>query len=780
MMTWVLAGGGRILLAGGGRAWLWLLAGAAAVSLVVVLYRTERKLISRRAGLTLLALRLVAAAVLVFALFEPIAAWSRQETVRGRVIVAADVSESMGTVDPGRTDGKSRRELARSLVSGEKATLGKLDADHDVKAIAFARDTTPEGPLGSLDGRLSSAKPGAADLAETDWSGVFASALKTPDEVPMLGVVLITDGRKNAPVDDAALVDKLAARGVPVYPILIGSTTPPDDVAIASLRAPESVYKGDVATIEATIKADGVPVGSTLNVTLSRPGSKPIEQSVRVIKDGVRPVATFRVPLEAVGAVPITVAVAASKNDARADNNERSTVVQVADDKASVLLVDGEARWEFRYLRNALIRDPRVALDAIVFQQPPSTGTAEATYPTTLPARPSTPGAADPLNRFDMIVIGDAELSTDVWARLDAYVGERGGTLVIVPGPKHWPAQGALSDASRALLPVTDLRRVEPETADDPAHPSLPPGAIVMPTSAMLDDGSTWPMLQLGSSATASGEAWAGLPRLPWALVGRSKPGASVLATTREGDDSAVLAAMPYGLGKTLWIGTDSTWRWRYRVGDALHHRFWGQIVRWASSGKLGAGNRLVRFGPSTTRARSGEGIKIQARIAETVPDVGPDFLVAARVTKTGSKEAAAIVPLRAVPGRPRLFEGIAPPLSEGTYAILLDAPALATTPGAEAAGPIGEASLTVAPRETSERIELSASRDALDRIAAATGGKVFTLDDASGLPALLQSKVKTVTKTEETPLWDHPAGLFLFFGIVGVEWIMRKRLGLP
>jgi len=101
-MTWVLAGGGRLLLAGGERAWLWLLAGAVAVLLVFVLYRAERTLISKRAGLTLLALRLVAAAVLVFALFEPIAAWTRQETVRGRVIVAADVSESMGTVDPGR------------------------------------------------------------------------------------------------------------------------------------------------------------------------------------------------------------------------------------------------------------------------------------------------------------------------------------------------------------------------------------------------------------------------------------------------------------------------------------------------------------------------------------------------------------------------------------------------------------------------------------------------------------------------------------------------------
>ena len=45
-------------------------------------------------------------------------------------------------------------------------------------------------------------------------------------------------------------------------------------------------------------------------------------------------------------------------------------VVRVADDKARVLLVDGEARWEFQYLRNALARDPRVAVDAVVFRQP--------------------------------------------------------------------------------------------------------------------------------------------------------------------------------------------------------------------------------------------------------------------------------------------------------------------------------------------------------------------------------------------------------------------------
>ena len=348
---------------------------------------------------------------------------------------------------------------------------------------------------------------------------------------------------------------------------------------------------------------------------------------------------------------------------------------------------------------------------------------------------------------------------------------------MIVPGPKRWPAEAAVSDATRALLPVTDLRRLDPDSSEDSLHPSLPPGAVVEPVALALEDASGWPMLRLGTDVAASRLEWSKLPRLPWSLAGRAKPGASALvAPSKEGDDAAMIAAMPYGLGKVLWVGTDGTWRWRYRAGDSIHHRFWGQVVRWASTGKLGAGNTLVRFGPLSPHARSGEGIKIQARIAEGVPDVGPDFLVAARVVKSGSKpgEASAVVPLRAVAGRSRLFEGTAPGLPEGSYTIALDAPSLASS------DPIGDASLTVAPRETSERVELAADRAPLDHLASATGGKVFTPESAGEIPALLKARVKTTTRTEETPLWDHPAALIVFLGIVGAEWVLRKRVGLP
>src|SRR3954469_14915805 len=101
-MTIDLFGGRRLLLAGSRLGWFWIAAGVTALVLLLWLYREERRLISRRAGIGLLGLRLLAATVLVLALFEPIAARTFRPVVKGRLIVAVDVSESRATADPGR------------------------------------------------------------------------------------------------------------------------------------------------------------------------------------------------------------------------------------------------------------------------------------------------------------------------------------------------------------------------------------------------------------------------------------------------------------------------------------------------------------------------------------------------------------------------------------------------------------------------------------------------------------------------------------------------------
>ena len=799
-MTFHLGAGRHLVLAGGGRAAIWIAVGAVAVGLLLALYGYERRLVSRRAGLALLGMRLLAALALVAALFEPIAERRYDEPIRGRVVLGVDLSESMATADPvPPAEGKAaspseapptvtRREVARRLLEGD--WMKRIGADHDVEAVGFARDAVAGTPATLADALKKPGKPGDPAGLVTDWSPALDQALKGEGPAPILGVVLLTDGRQNAPADPGRGADRLAARGIPVYPVLIGSTAPPKDVAIASVKAPDGVFKGDVASVEVAVKVDGIP-GVEVPVTLERKGAPAMKKLVRGQPDGSRPVVTFRVPMDALGPQDLAVSVGPLFGDARPENDKRTVTVQVADDKAKVLLVDGEARWEFRYLRNALTRDPRVTVEAVVFRQP-RTGPGAPAYKDALPVK-SDAKDADPLGAFDAIVVGDVDpgaMPAEAWSRLDAYVAGRGGTLIVVPGPRAWPAAMAGMEGVRKLLPVLDPRPAPFDPAAlDPAHPSLPPGVAIAPAASA--SAESWPMLQFASDPEHSRAVWSGLPHLPWALAGRAKPGATVLAGvvgSDPGGDGAVIAAQPYGLGKVLWVGTDATWRWRHRVGDAYHHRFWGQVVRWAASGKLAAGNALVRFGPDRPKTPEGDGARLQARFAEGVAEVRPDLLLVARVFKSvpvpnaapkAEGDALAVVPLRPVAGQPRTFAATAPALPAGAYLVRLDAPQLADALKAEG-GPAPEAALEVVPRVTSELVELAAARDPLDRLAAAVGGRVFTAAEADLLPPLLRSRTVFKTRTEETTLWDRPWALGLFFAVLTCEWILRKRAGLP
>lgn len=808
-MGFDLVGGRRLVLAGGGLAWAWLLVGALAVVLLAVLYQSERRLVPRRTGLILLGLRLLAAASLVALLFEPIAERTITETLRGRLVVGVDLSDSMDTIDPGRPESDrsklapllnlspaeppnqlTRREIARRLVGGD--WLKSLADAHEVEPIGFARGPLP-GSAQSLDALMRGSSP-IEGGGLTDWSPVLAAGLRDDADGGghgdgVVGVVLLTDGRQNAPGDPSGpIADRLAARGVPIYPVLIGSSRPPRDAAIAAVKAPESVYKGDLATIEATLKIDAPP-GTELPVVLERPGGEPIRKTAVATADGSRPIVVFQATMESVGAQALSIRVGPLEGDLRPDNDRRTVEVQVLDDKARVLLVDGEARWEFRYLRNALARDPRIAVESIILHPPAAEG-APATYARALPVPPEPTEAdrnpADPLGSFDAIVLGDLaadDLSSDAWERLDRYVGERGGTLLISAGPRGWPTLLASRDTARRLVPVVDPQVVpfDPQAAD-PDRPALPAGvALGLVETA---SGDSWPMLQFAAEADRNRAVWAGLPRLPWVLAGRTKPGATALAvvagagTGGDARDSVAIAAQPYGLGKVLWVGTDGTWRWRYRVGDAHHHRFWGQAIRWAASGKLAAGNRLVRFGVDRARLSDDEPARIRARFSDEAKGVGPGSIVAARIFREGESEPVSLVPLRSQADLPGGFEGPAPTLPPGRYVVRLDAPDLADALQAE--GAIPETPLEIVPRETSERVELAANRDPLERLASATGGKVFLDVEAGELPELLRARTIDRTRTVETPLWDQPLALTLFFAILGGEWWIRKRAGLP
>ena len=143
-----------------------------------------------------------------------------------------------------------------------------------------------------------------------------------------------------------------------------------------SLRGPNhTVFKDVEAVIDVRVKIAGLPAGDYL-VELHREGKERKLLAERTIQHAGKDrlyTESFPVKMDEAGTQTLTASIKPVQpgvKETRTDNNRLATTISVADDRAKVLLVDGEARWELHYLAAAPKRDRLVELKTIVFEQP--------------------------------------------------------------------------------------------------------------------------------------------------------------------------------------------------------------------------------------------------------------------------------------------------------------------------------------------------------------------------------------------------------------------------
>jgi hypothetical protein len=390
----------------------------------------------------------------------------------------------------------------------------------------------------------------------------------------------------------------------------------------------------------------------------------------------------------------------------------------------------------------------------------------------------------DALSGVDCVILGDVEPGQFPPAereRLERYVADAGGTLVLIAGKRALPLAyaGREDDPLRKLLPVR-----QPKEIDEPGGFRL----------ALTPEAERIWFLQLSDTVSDNREAWSRLPQHFWAVVGEAKDGAEVVAAVpgKPPRQAAVIARHNYGFGRVLFVGLDSTWRWRLKVGDRIHHRFWGQVAQWAVSSRLlpavnAAGT--IRFGtrePAITAGRTGEFV---VRATESVRPLPPQALKGAKVIRLpdgslGKESLTALVPLMPVEGRPRELTAELRGLLPGRYAVELDVPEwndqLRGPPGSNGRPVPLRARFEVLPPDGDELADLSANRELLEQIAAASGGKVYTPETLHELTESLVARSATREETVRLPVRRSWWTLGLVVALLAAEWVLRKWYGLP
>lgn len=765
------------------------------LALIAFLCRYELRLIARGHAAGLLTLRLAILLVLWFTIgMQPHFAEIHVEETPSRVRVAVDLSSSMDVIDPQSPTGTRKQIIARLLDPDGKNLLQRLGEKHQIEIVGFHQQAMEVSATSLLE-KLSDSKT-TDTIHASDLHHAFANT-PTSRENALLGVILFSDGMHNvgpAPLDRAEVLGK---QRTPIYPVLIGPREPPSDLMILDVQAPTKVFKDATVPIEVRCKVSNL-AAEDLAVELQFEG-KPVQPEHQQIiahrgQDGVYTV-RFQAKMDEVGTHTYTLkASSKAQKEITLANNVATRVVRVSDDKAKVLLIDGEPRWEYHYLATALARDTTIQLERVVFTQLRIGAIKDAELDkigfakTKLPEPRKEGKQTDPLLDYDCIILGDVapeQLPMDDRKRLERFVAERGGTLILAAGKRYLPLAYAndTDDPLTKMLPILEPKVLQTDKGF---------------TLRATVDGKLRPFLQLEPDAPLS--PWPELPKHYWGIVGKRKPAASVLLMPVQEDkakddpDRGLLVQQNYGFGRVLFVGLDSTWRWRFRVGDTYHHRFWGQLARWSAADKLlPVGNRFVRYGPIEPVYHDGKDVEVAVRMSETLPplkDVGQAKVKLYRQHEGEGKaeEMIALVPLTINARQGNMLDAKVRDLPAGTYRVELDIPPyrdqLAAPSDDADAAKKGRDLFRVLPRAQQELLDLGTNFALLQTLAERSDGKLFTPENVDELLERLARRVERKEHRDETKPWrDEPMAWWmmgLLVGLLCVEWGWRKWVELP
>jgi hypothetical protein len=152
----------------------------------------------------------------------------------------------------------------------------------------------------------------------------------------------------------------------------------------------------------------------------------------------------------AVGAATLTLRLPVEADEALPDNNEQIFRINVRVETLKVLVVDSLPRWEYRYLRNALARDP-ASMNCILFHPGMSPGGGRHYLS-------AFPGTKDLMSHYDVIFLGDIGIGENELTEKDAelikgLVEQQSSGLVFLPG-RRGRQLTFLKSPLKDLLPV--------------------------------------------------------------------------------------------------------------------------------------------------------------------------------------------------------------------------------------------------------------------------------------------------------------------------------------
>lgn len=787
------------------RGSMWLLFGCLALLAVAALfylrYQTNR---SRPVRLALLVFRGLLLCLAFLLLAEPILQLSLQSKKRPALWLLFDGTDSMDIADdlpdedreataravgladaaPTGDRGPSRMDYVRALMRKQDGgLLDKLSKDFRLQAFAF---DSPQGVrvLQLNESGVDADKPDGRVIAEqltttgkvTAISSALADLGRRQSTTNVSGLVVFSDFNQNTGSPAVPVAKRL---GIEVYTVGVGATRAVD--ATVEVLAEPFAHKDEQTGATAMVKQTGLE-GQTAKVRLlaeslgtvagGAAAARTMIAEKSVVLSGASQAVEFPwVPSKA-GRFNLIAEVDPLPGEAVEDNNRASREITVLEDYLRLMFVEYEPTWEWRFIKEVFHRDRLVGLKGFrtfLYSSDPKVRKQNTLFlPTMAPPRSE-------FFAYDLIFIGDmpaapplSALSNRFCDMVKEFVGEMGGGVVFLSGPRFGPQQLAGTPLADMLPVVVDpVARVRD---DQPFSMRITPRA------------AEYKFMQLGKGSSLQDlqESWDMMGKLPWYQpVLRKHPQATVLAehptaTCIDGKDKQPLIAVrPYGRGEVVYMGFNETFRLRRMMGEPAFRRFWGQVMeRLALNHVLGADKRfVVRTDRRNYQIDDPVVVTVDARNAEYQPLAESDLpgnKLAGQLVLPG--EEAAGQPLGLTQVRKGSFEARFTAAVAGEHRVRVSDP----VSGKPIEWTFNVVSTPVERQRAVRNVVLQES------LAAETGGKSVELKNVDSLLETIKPVAKTEDSIEVVSLVSTWLCFSLFACLLLGEWLIRKWINLP
>lgn len=775
-----------------------LAAAAALVALVWWLYGRERREMSTRRKSLLVGLRMLTLLAVAAMLVEPVLVSSRRETLKSHLALVLDDSESMKFADPYTDDSRAvelasalklrsegRRSPVERLRESSRLDLVKTALSANLDALKRGRElfvydleSAAQGSAGP-QARARTIDTVSPKRPVSPVGDALHGVLSAHRGQPVAGVVIATDGRSNTGEDPLRAVEGAVRQNIPVYLIAAGADEGPRNVRLAEIEVSPVVFARDPMTLAVVTEARGLrdtEATLILEQRINENDWEPVaNQQVALGEDGLLKRTPFRITPKVVGQYEFRARIEGAGPELTQEDNTATAAVKVVRQQIRVLMISGEPSPEVQFLRNALLRDQHVEFAAWLQNADPGYRQAGDRPITRLP------NDQEELGRYDALLLIDPDMRAlgPQWPEMiTRFVGQEGGGLIFVAGELHSQQIFDTDDARANPSPSEGhWTRILPVVREPGLFRTEAEVRLSTQTTYSLDltpEGRGDPVFEFHGDPLRNRAILTSLPGMYWSFpVTRARPGATVLA--RHGDPRmqnqygrhVLLASQLYGPGRTVFLGFDSTYRWRY-LSEDYFDGFWARLIDRVGRSKA-LGGRFpfqVSLGKSVYRVDDPVSIGIRytdpAALAEA-PELTAEIEQAGQPAEPLRFERAA--------DDPSLLTATFRAQQAGAYTLRVVAATAAGT------GPDARASTTTFKVEPPRREidEPALNRPLLADLARLTGGRVFDLKDVSALDAAIPTREVTRTLETRDELWDAPLIFATTVFSLTAEWVLRK-----